>query len=104
MRIDYANNKIEKICNDENYARRYLPPKACGNLKTLLVRLAATAHFDAFWKKPWLDKYHTENLKGRKEGIISLRIDYTNRMELIVEIKKDEDYIKILEVIGHYGD
>ena len=107
MVIRYANDEVERICNSEQYARQYYPPAVCGRLKNLMVRLAATDKFYVFYQSDMLrKKYKCHQLKGKKKGIVSLSIDRSIRMELIVEheIVDGKEVITILEVSNHYGD
>lgn len=107
MVIRYANDEVERICNSEQYARQYYPPAVYGRLKNLMVRLAATDKFFIFYQSDILrKKYKCHQLKGKKKGIVSLSIDRSIRMELIVEheIVDGKDVITILEVSNHYGD
>lgn len=106
MIIEYANKKVEKICNDANYAKKLMPPTACNSLQILMVRLASYDKFDYFYKFDVLKKYRAHELQGNKKGITSLSIDYAYRMELTVKIEKigNQDMVTILEVSKHYGD
>ncbi|MDR2201639.1 MAG: type II toxin-antitoxin system YoeB family toxin [Clostridiales bacterium] len=105
MIIDYARKEVEKICNDENYARRFFPRhKVVEDLKVLMTRLKNMEKFSVFFQEPLMSKYHTKELKGDKKGIYSLRVSHKDRMELIVKYAEPEDEIKILEVRGHYGE
>lgn len=107
MVIRYANDEVERICNSEQYAQRYYSPAVCGQLKNLMVRLASTNKFYVFYQSDMLrKKYKCHQLKGKKKGIVSLSIDRSIRMELIVEheIVDGKDVITILEVSNHYGD
>lgn len=106
MIIEFANKKVEKICNDANYAKRLLPLKVCVSLQNLMFRLAAYDRFDYFYTFAVLKKYRAHELQGDKKGIISLSIDYSYRMELKIKVEKvgNQDVITILEVSNHYGD
>lgn len=106
MIIEFANKRVEKICNDAEYARKILPPKACNALQILMIRLASYETFDCFYKFDVLKKYRAHELQGDKKGIISLSIDYSYRMELIIKVEKvgNQNIITILEVSNHYGD
>ncbi|MFQ7034531.1 MAG: hypothetical protein ACLRTQ_01960 [Candidatus Borkfalkia sp.] len=106
MIIEFANKKVEKICNDANYAKKQLPLKVCKSLQILMVRLFAYENFDCFYKFDVLKKYRAHELQGDKKGIISLSIDYSYRMEVKVKVEKigNQDVITILEVSNHYGD
>lgn len=106
MIIEFANNKVERICNDANYAKKLLPPKVCNSLQILMIRLASYESFDCFYKFAVLKKYRAHELQGDKKGIISLSIDYSYRMELKIKVEKigNQDVITILEVSNHYGD
>ena len=106
MIIEFANKKVEKICNDANYAKRLLPLKVCVSLQNLMFRLASYDRFDYFYTFAVLKKYRAHELQGDKKGIISLSIDYSYRMELKIKVEKvgSQDGITILEVSNHYGD
>lgn len=107
MVIRYANEEVKQICNSEQYARQYYPPAACDRLKDLMFRLASYDKFFYFYRMKTLrNRYRYHKLKGDKEGIVSLSIDRSIRMELIVEheIVDGKDVITILEVSNHYGD
>lgn len=106
MIIEFANKKVEKLCNDANYAKKQLPLKVCLSLQNLMVRLASYESFDPFYKLAVLKKYRAHELQGDKKGIISLSIDYSYRMELKIKVEKVglQDIITILEVSNHYGD
>ena len=106
MIIEYANNKVEKICNDTNYAKKLLPLKVCISLQNLMVRLASYESFTPFYTLSVLKKYRAHELQGDKKGIISLSIDYSYRMELKLKIENigNQDVITILEVSNHYGN
>ena len=106
MIIEFANKKVEKICNDTNYAKRLLPLKVCASLQNLMFRLASYDRFDYFYTFAVLKKYRAHELQGDKKGIISLSIDYSYRMELKIKVEKvgNQDVITILEVSNHYGD
>ena len=106
MVIEYANKRVERVCNDANYARRHLPLNVCNSLQILMVRLASYETFDCFYKFAVLKKYRAHELKGEKNGIISLSLDYSYRMEVKIKVEKigNQDMITILEVSNHYGD
>lgn len=106
MIIEYADKKVEKLCNDANYAKRHLPLKVCISLQNLMFRLASYEAFDPFYKFAVLKKYRAHELQGDKKGIISLSLDYFYRMELKIKVEKvgNQDVITILEVSKHYGD
>lgn len=106
MVIEFANKRVEQICNDANYARQRLPLNVCNSLQILMVRLASYETFDCFYKFAVLKKYRAHELKGEKKGIISLSLDYSYRMEVKIKVEKigNQDIITILEVSNHYGD
>lgn len=106
MIIEYANNKVERICNDEQSALKIMQPSTCLRLKVLMTRLHGIDRIDLFRTQSHLRKYRYHELQGAKKGIISLSIDHQYRMELRLklEIKDGEDIITILEVSNHYGD
>ena len=106
MIIEFANKKVERLCNDANYAKRFLPLKVCLSLQNLMIRLASYETFAPFYTFSVLKKYRAHELQGDKKGIISLSIDYSYRMELKIKIERieNQDVITILEVSNHYGD
>lgn len=106
MVINYANNKIERICHDSKYANKIFPQIVVEKLGKLMYYLSAYDSIDYFYKLNVLKKYKVHELQGDKKGILSLALDYSYRMELrvIVENKEGQDVIKILEVTNHYGD
>jgi hypothetical protein len=110
MIIEYGNNEVRDICNDEDYARRFCPSKSVlETLKMVMYRLHTTTSINRFFQKPWQDKYHTKKIESKRHGeIISLRLCRKNRMQIRLEVKAkttdDEDAIRILEVRGHYED
>lgn len=108
MIILYNDKETQKICNDENYAKRKIQPVSCiNNLKTLLFRLNQLPHFDIFFTNAALKRYKAEYRKGaeKKDNIIELTIDKKYRMRLkVLDNSKDIDTILIIKVDLHYGD
>lgn len=106
MIIRFANDHIKKICNDYRYALKSYPKVVCDKLCILMYQLASVEKINSFQTKQSLRKYRLHQLKGDKQGILSLSVDRKYRMELVLEIEKidGEDIIKILEVSNHYGD
>lgn len=105
MIIGFANNRIEKICNNSKEAfKEFGNKKVVKHLAELMLDLHATKHIEPFYTNPIFKKYRAHELIGDKKGITSLSVDYAYRMTIIVEIQVVEDEITILEVNKHYGD
>lgn len=69
MIIEFANKKVEKICNDANYAKKQLPLKVCKSLQILMVRLFAYENFDCFYKFDVLKNTERMNYKAIKKEL-----------------------------------
>lgn len=106
MIIRFADNNIKRICSENAYARKKLPAGVVDTLQKLLYELSAQDRFDSFYKVPIYRKYKAHQLKGHKKGIIAMSLNYSYRMELLLEIERidNKDVVKILEVSNHYGD
>lgn len=105
MIISFSNKKIEKICNNDKEALKELGnPKIVKNLGMLMYNLQVVNHMEDFYTKPMFKKYNAHELTGDKKGITSLRLDYSYRMTVIVEVKIMEDEITIMEVNKHYDE
>lgn len=107
MVILYSNNETEKICNDEHYASKYFMPSVVSKLKTLLYRLQLYPSFSAMYEPMNKKRFDTHPLKGDKKELISLSLDYKQRVT--VKLKKEksddgQDILTIMEVSNHYGD
>ncbi len=105
MIIGFADNKIEKICNNSKEAlKEFGNKKVVKHLAELMLDLQSTKHIEDFYTKPIFRKYRAHELIGDKKGITSLSVDYAYRMTIIVTIQVAEDEITILEVNKHYED
>lgn len=105
--IKYHNSKVEQYCNNEKAMFKHLKNiNVVRKLQILMTDLEMFPHIVDFARVPKLAKYKLHDLTNDKKGIKSLRIDYTYRMELVVEFydeqMEDEDVITIVEVSKHY--
>lgn len=105
MIIGFANNKIERICNDIKTALKVFGnKKVVKHLAELMLDLQTTKHIEDFYTNPIFKKYRIHELVGDKKGITSLCVDYSYRMTVTIEVLIGEDEITILEVNKHYDD
>lgn len=106
MNIEYRNNNVRKLCEDEQYALKRLPQNVAQSLGSLMYKLNSCCSFNEFSNNPANKKYKPHPLKGEKKGLIALYIDYQYRMTIKILIKNvnGTDKIKIWEVSNHYGD
>ena len=105
MKIGFANKKVEKLCTKSSDAlKEFGNYKIVKNLAELMLDLEYTEHMQDLYVKPMLKRYRVHELTGNKKGLTSLRIDYSYRMTLTVEVKIQEDEITIMEVSKHYGE
>ena len=106
MKIKYKDKKIEKLCTDFIQMKKFFSSELLANKMAKLMKdLKYTSHISDFGKLAVFKKYHYHSLIGTE--IKSLRIDYSYRMTLTIEIIgncEEEDTIQILEVTNHYGD
>lgn len=105
--IKYSNSRVEQYCNNEKAMYKYLKnSNVVKKLQILMTDLEMFPHIIDFARVPKLLKYKLHDLTNDKQGIKSLRIDYTYRMELVVEFYDEqiegEDVITIVEVSKHY--
>lgn len=112
LKIEYKNDKVQKLCENIDYAKFYLPRDAVEALCKLMTILIASENL-AFFMKPENRGYHLEKLKGKRQFEMSLRIKkgentgcgYRMIFECTNTIIKD-DYknmtaIRILEITNH---
>ena len=104
MIITYHDNETRRICEDENYARKYFPLNVVEQLKNLMYRFAAYPKFEAFQDERLKTKYRIHELKGKKKGLTSFSLDQKRRVTVKVLVQVQEDEITIMEVSNHYGD
>lgn len=107
MEIHYKDNHLKRVCEEPEYAMQFYQPKIVHSLQLLMSRLDSNKTFDVFYKAQAYRRYKAHPLKGDKKNIVSLRLDYSYRLELIVLAEKNErgeDILTILEVTNHYGD
>jgi len=106
MTITYKDKKIEKLCTSHAVASKELGnPKLAVALATLISDLREYKHILDFHTVARLQKYRAHELVGKMRGITSMRIDYSYRLLLTVEvvnIGENEDEIIVLEVSNHY--
>lgn len=107
MEIKYSNKRVEKYCNDQAAMFKHLKNNnVVRKLQILMEDLEFFQHITDFVTVPKLAKYRIHDLTNNKQGIKSLSIDYSYRMELTVEFYAEtvdgEDIITILEVSKHY--
>lgn len=107
MVIRYNDKKVEKYCNDFSVANKLFGMKIAKCLAVLMNDLAYVKRLSDFNSNPMLRRYNLHELTGQKQGIKSLRVDYSYRMEIalmVMAVDGSEDEILILEVSKHYGD
>ena len=104
MIITYHDNETRRICEYENYARKYFPPNVVTQLKQLMYRFAAYPKYEAFQVEHLIVKYRIHDLKGNKKGLTSFSLDQKRRVTVKVLVQVNEDQITIMEVSNHYGD
>ena len=112
MIISYHDNETRRICEEEDYARKYFPPNVVEQLKQLMYRFASYPKFEAFQVEFLVTKYRIHELKGKKKGkrkrtnngLISFSLDQKRRVTVKVLVQVQEDEITIMEVSNHYGD
>lgn len=105
MIITFHDKETRKICEDENYAKKYFPPNVVEQLKKLMYMFAAYPKFENIYNAShWVQKYRIHNLQGDKKGLVSFSLDIKRRVTDKVLIQIEEDMITIMEVSNHYGD
>ena len=107
MIIKYNNKDVEKVCCDINESQRRFGKKISIELSKLMTILKNLDHLQSMRTNVVFKKFNIHNLIGDKKGLISIRIDYSYRMTLILEkesVGNELDEIKIMEVKNHYGD
>lgn len=110
MNIRYRNKSVQEYCEDYRVAlRRFGNPQVVRKLAALLYDLRYFNKITDFATVPKLKKYNLHDLVGDKNGYKSLKIDYSYRMEVVVELYADDnasgvDEIVIMEVSKHYGN
>ncbi len=102
MDIGFKDNETRRVCSDEGYARMQYPPKVVLNIKKLIIQFMAVDSFDKFRYNPMNRKYNIHNMKGTEKYLISLRLDYSYRMTVKLEVNNNK--IIIWEISNHYGD
>lgn len=102
MEIGFRNNEVQKICEDERFARKNFPEKIVSNLKILMYKLAVTQTFSEFRNNPANKKYKIHGLHGQLKEFTALELDYSYRMT--IKILVDKNKIIIWEITNHYGD
>lgn len=107
MRIQYKNNRVQSYCEEYRAAMREFKNRdVVLKLLMLMTDLRATAHIVDFSKVPKLMKYNIHDLHNDKSGEKSLRVTFSYRMEIIVNVYEEdgkEDLITILGVTNHYA-
>lgn len=102
MDIGYKNGETRRVCTDEAFAKQQYSPKVVSNIKKLIIQFMAIDTFDRFRNNPMNKKYNIHNLKGENKFLISLRLDYSYRMTVKLEVENNK--IIIWEISKHYGD
>lgn len=102
MEIEFKGNEVQKICEDERFARKNFPEKIVSNLKILMYKLAATQTFSEFRNNPANKKYRIHALHGKEKELTSIELDHSYRMT--VKVFVDNKKIIIWEISNHYGD
>lgn len=108
MKIYYNNKTVEQYCTDYKSAIKYFrDARVVKKLAELMTDLRFFGSILDFKDVPKLQRYRLHDLIGNKQGIKSLSVDYTWRMEIRVEFYAEtvdgEDVITILEVSRHYA-
>lgn len=102
MEIGYRDNDVEKICEQPQFARKKYPEKIVTAIQLLMYKFGAVDTFDNFKNNPANKKYNVHNLKGNRQGLIALYLDFKYRMT--IKLKVEQDKIIIWEISNHYGD
>lgn len=107
MRIQYRNTKVQSYCESYKDAMREFKNKVVvEKLLMLMEDLRATDHIVDFANIPKLKKYNIHDLHNDKSGEKSLRVTFSHRMEIVVNVYAEDgntDLITILEVTNHYA-
>lgn len=76
MEITYANNKIERQCNQQAEMKKLFSndKSLVEGLQTLMTLLAEMDNIDVFGKDGMLKGYNLERVIGSKNGAYSIRI------------------------------
>ena len=116
MKLLYANNKIEKVCNDTKSAIKKYVDKVGKNLSDLILLLQNVSSLMQIKKIP---QYRLHALKGNRKNQYAIVITFGSKYRLIiypldeeeniVVCGENENYmlstikiIKIMEVSEHY--
>ena len=116
MKLLYANNKIEKVCNDTKSAIKKYGDKVGKNLSDLILLLQNVSSLMQIKKIP---QYRLHALKGNRKNQYAIVITFGSKYRLIiypldekeniVVCGENENYmlstikiIKIMEVSEHY--
>lgn len=77
MDIDFASNKLQKICNDHSVAVRKLGINCATKLRNRMDDLRAAPSLEVL-RPPFPGRCH--ELKGDKEGVLSLDLEHPFRL------------------------
>ncbi|HEX03624.1 MAG TPA: hypothetical protein ENH10_00500, partial [Bacteroidetes bacterium] len=66
MLIGYRNERLKRVCNSEEHARKHLPDEV--HVRTLFRRLKEISAFDSFYEIPSDKPFRRHKLKGKRKG------------------------------------